>query len=234
MWKGTWDKSHSQGIKREGERDEEKGEMTSLEVLVEAEAAVVVRGLLALGGVGVLLRRSHDAGLLVITDALLEEVGLASQGDGLHEVKGVGGVVVLLVTEGNQKTVSDELDVLAHQLGVHAEQGNRESISQELLLDADGLDDDVLNHLLAGAVVQVREKQTSKVSVETLITGDELVGEGQTGHEATLLEPEDGGERAREEDTLDSSKSNQTLGKGGLAILNPLDSPVGLLGNAGD
>jgi hypothetical protein len=70
--------------------------------------------------------------------------------------------------------------------------------------------------------------------VETLVTGDELVGEGKTGHQTTLLQPEDGGKRAREEDTLDGSKGNKALSKGGLLVLNPLDGPLSLLVNAWD
>jgi len=47
--------------------------------------------------------------------------------------------------------------------------------------------------------------------MEALITRDELIGEGQTRHEPTLLQPEDGTERAREKDALHTGKSNQAL-----------------------
>lgn len=33
----------------------------------------------------------------------------------------------------------------------------------------------------------MREEEAGKVGVETLISGDEFVGEGETGHETTLL-----------------------------------------------
>lgn len=144
---------------------------TCLEVVVEAETGVVSGGRLGL----FLLRAAHDTSLLVVTNTLLEEVGLASQGDVLHEVEGIGGVVVLLVAQCDQETVGNELDILGHELRVHTEQGDGESVCQELLLNSDGLGDDVLDHLFAGAVVQVREQQASKVSVETLVTRDQLV-----------------------------------------------------------
>ncbi len=178
--------------------------------------------MLVLGGV-------HDTGLLVISNTLLEEVGLAGQGDVLHEVEWVGGHVVLLVTEGEEEAISDELDVLFHQVGVHAEEGAWKCLSQELLLDPDCLGNYILDGLLAWAVLEVGEEEASEVGVETLITGNQLVGEGKTGHETTLLEPEDGGERSGEEDTLDCSEGDETLGKGGVLILDPSDSPVGLL-----
>ena len=70
--------------------------------------------------------------------------------------------------------------------------------------------------------------------MHTLVTRDELVGEGKTRHEATLLEPEDGGERSTEEDTLDGSECNETIGKGGVLVRDPSQSPVGLLADAGN
>lgn len=173
--------------------------------------------------------RRHDTRLLVVTDALLEEVRLACKRDVLHEIEGVGGLVVLLVTEREQQAVSDELDVLLHQVGVHAEQRARKSLGQELLLDFDGFSDDILDSLLAWAVLEVGEEKAGKVGVQTLVTGDELVGEGKTGHETALLEPEDGGKGAREEDTLNGGKGHQALSEGRVFVLNPPDGPVGLL-----
>lgn len=38
--------------------------------------------------------------------------------------------------------------------------------------------------------------------METLVSGDELVGEGQTGHHLAFLEPENGAEGPAEEDAL--------------------------------
>lgn len=209
---------------------------SSSEVLVKAEVAAILTLLLGRAGrlILVLLSTVHDTGLLVVGDTLLKEVGLATKRDVLHEVEGVGRFVDLVVAESDQQTISDELDVLLHQVGVHAQEGARQSLGQELLLDLDSIDDNILNHLLAGAVLQVRVQKAGKVGVETLITGDELVGEGQTGHETTLLEPEDGGESTAEEDALDGGKGNEALGEGGLCVRDPAQGPVSLLTDAGD
>lgn len=43
-------------------------------------------------------------------------------------------------------------------------------------------------------VLEHRVEEAGKVGVETLVAGDELVGEAQAGHQAPLLEPEDGAE----------------------------------------
>jgi hypothetical protein len=175
----------------------------------------------------------HDTSTLVVRDTLLEKVGLALEGDHIHEVEGVADLVVLLTTQGNQKTISNEFNVLAHEDGVHANEGTRQSITQELLFNFNSFHDDHLDTLSARLVAEKREEKTGEVSVQAFITRDKFVGEGQARHQTTLLEPEDGGEGARKEDTLDSSKSNQTFSKGVVAG-NPLESPGSLLGNAGN
>ena len=64
--------------------------------------------------------------------------------------------------------------------------------------------------------------------MHAFITADELIRERQAGHEASLLKPEDGSERAREEDTLDGSKGDQALGKSRALVGDPMQGPVGL------
>jgi hypothetical protein len=183
-----------------------------LEVVIEGEVTTVLAlDLFGAAVIRLLLSAGHDTGLLVVGDTLLKEVGLATQGDVLHEVEGVGGVVHLVVAESEQKTISDELNVLLHKSGVHAEKCTGQSIREELFLVHDSLGDDVLNDLLAGAVLEVGMEEASKVGVKTLITRDKFVREGQTRHKAALLEPEDRGEGTAEEDTLDSSEGDKTL-----------------------
>jgi hypothetical protein len=161
---------------------------------------------------------SHDTSLLVIANALLKKVGLARERDVLHEVEGIGGVVDLGVAKSQQETVSDELDVLAHESGVHAKQSAGKSVGEELLLNLDGLGNDGGDRLLARARVEEREEETCKVSVHALVTGDELVGEGKTGHETALLEPEDRCEGSTEEDTLNGGKGDKAVGKSGILV----------------
>ena len=99
------------------------GGVMSLKVLVEGEVTTIL--VLDLFLVTLLVGAVQDTGLLVFTDTLLEEVGLAPQGDVLHEVEGVGRLVDLLVAESHEETIGDELDVLLHQVGVHAEKSAR-------------------------------------------------------------------------------------------------------------
>ena len=97
-----------------------------LKVIIKGEVTTVLRCLLlhfcAVLFLFVLLRAGHDAGLLVITNALLEEVRLACQTDVLHEVEGVYRVVDFLPAKREQQPVRDELDVLPHQTRIHAEE----------------------------------------------------------------------------------------------------------------
>jgi len=80
----------------------------------------------------------------------------------------------------------------------------------------------------------VGEEEAGEVRVHAFVAGDELVGEGETGHETTLLEPEDGGKGTGEEDTLDGSEGDETEGEGGRGVGDPSKSPVSFTANAGD
>ena len=193
---------------------------TALKVLVEAEDLLV--GLDA------------DAGLGVLSDALLEEVGLALEADHLHPLEGVGGVVVAGAAELGEEAVGAELDVVAHELGVHADELDGEGVGHELLLDLDGVGDDLRDAGLGELVDELPVQEASEVAVETLVAADELVGEAKAGHEAALLEPEDGAEGTREEDALDGGEGDAALGEGGIVALAPLEGPAGLALDAGD
>ncbi len=70
--------------------------------------------------------------------------------------------------------------------------------------------------------------------MQALVAGDELVGEGEAGHETAFLEPENGSEGAGEEDAFDGGEGDEALGEGGGFVLDPFDSPVGFFADAGD
>ena len=117
--------------------------------LVEAEIPTILILLLPLSlYVVFLIRARHHARLLVIADAFLEEIGLAGQGDGLHKVERVGHFIIFLITQREEQTIGHELNILLHEIGIHAQQRARQGLGQEFLLDGDGLGDDVLHGLL--------------------------------------------------------------------------------------
>ena len=176
---------------------------------------------------------SHNTGLLVLSNTLLKEVGLSLKRNHLHPFEGVGGIVDLLVAESNNKTISDELDVLAHHLLVHTDERDGERVAHELTLNVDSLPDDLLNSLLRQLVVEHGVEKTGKVAMETLITRDELIGESKTRHLAALLEPENGTETSREEDTLNGGEGDDAVGKA-LSGLDPFESPSSLLCDTGN
>jgi hypothetical protein len=174
----------------------------------------------------------HDGGLLVVADALLEEVGLALQRDELHPVEGVGGVVHLPAPERHEQAVGDELDVLAHEGAVHADERDGERVADELALDVDGVGDDLADAGLVELAAEEVVEEAGEVAVQALVAGDELVGEGEARHEAALLEPEDGAEGAREEDALNAGEGDEALGEA-LAAVDPAHGPVGLAADGG-
>lgn len=55
---------------------------------------------------------------------------------------------MLGVSEGDEETVGDELDVLAHELSVHTKESARKGFREELAFDINGLSDDVKDSLL--------------------------------------------------------------------------------------
>ena len=78
------------------------------------------------------------------------------------------------------------------------------------------------------------EQQTGEICVKTFIAGDELVGEGQSRHQAALLQPEDRCERSAEEDAFHGREGDETLSEGRVLILDPTNRPIGFLADAGD
>lgn len=192
---------------------------SSLEICVQREHIVKAVG--------------HHAPLLVLADLLLEEVRLALERDELHKAERVLGVVDLFVAQLKQEAIRDKLDVLRHQLAVHAEQVDGQGFREELLLDDDGFADDFEHAFFGGLLDQVAEHETGKVGVESLVARDQLVREGQAGHEATLLEPEDGREAAAEEDALDGGESDHALAKVGVLARDPVHRPVSLFLHTG-
>ena len=191
-------------------------------VLIEVEIPTILILLVPLSlPVIFFIRARHHPRLLIIADAFLEEIGLAGQGDGLHEVERVGRFIVFLIPEREEQTVGHEFDVLLHEIGVHAQQRARQGFGQEFLLNGDGFGDDVLHGLFRGAVVEVREEQAGEVGVHAFVAGDELVGEGEAGHEAAFLEPEDGGEGTAEENAFHGGEGDEALGKSGVLVRDP-------------
>ena len=83
-------------------------------------------------------------------------------------------------------------------------------------------------------MLELLVQHAGKVTVETFVPRDELVGERQTGHETSLLEPENGAKGARKEDSLHHAKGDAPFGKAGILGVRPLKSPVGLALDTGN
>jgi hypothetical protein len=175
-----------------------------------------------------------DPALGILPNALLEEVGLALKGDGLHPFKGVRGLVVAGVAQGDQQPVGAELNVLLHQRRVHPDELHGEGLRHKLLLDVDGVRHD-LHHALGGQpVVELGIQEAGKVAMEALVAGDELVREGKARHQAALLQPEDGAEGPGKEDPLHHAEGDAPLGEARHVWVAPLEGPTGLPLDGGD
>ena len=148
--------------------ENQRRETAGLKVLIERECTLltILRSVCAVscnGSAGgsilcsKLLGAGHDTRLLVVSYALLKKVCLAAKGNVLHKVERVGGPVHLLVAQRHEQPVGDKLNVLLHEVCVHAEQSAGECLGKELLLDSHSISDDVTDGLLARAVTQVAE-----------------------------------------------------------------------------
>ncbi len=173
-------------------------------------------------------------GLRIRRHALLEEVVLVFERDALHEIERVRGAVNLRVAELETEAIRNKLNILLHELGVHTDELTGQRLRDEMLLDFHGLANDLVRLLLREFVEDFPIKETGEIGVNPFIARNEFIGEGEAGHDTTLLEPEDGTEGSTEEDTLDSCKGEETRGEIGVGGVNPLERPLGLLLHGGD
>ena len=121
-----------------------------------------------------------DVRLGVLPDALLEKVGLALEGDHDHPVERVVRVVHLGAAERLEEAVGAELNVLAHHVRVHPDQLDGETVLHELLLDRDGVADNLVHARVGQLGDELAVEEASEVAVEPLVAADQLVREAET------------------------------------------------------
>jgi len=178
---------------------------------------------------GLFFLGSHDARLLILANAFLEEVRLSFQTDVLHEVEGIFRVELIFATQLAKQTIRDKFDVSAHEFAVHANEIDGQRVGEEFLFKLDGVDDNLQDARSRRLIYEMLEHQTREVAVQSLVARNQLVAESQTWHESSLLHPKDGGERSREEDSLDGGKSHNSFGVSRVLSVDPRQSPIRLL-----
>jgi len=156
------------------------------------------------------------------------------QGDELHPIKGIRCIIELGLPKCHQESVSHKFDVLLHQLGVHPDQIHRKRIGDKFFLAIDSITDDSPHSLRGGLVFEHGKEEAGKVAVHPLVTANQFIGEGQSRHQSTLLQPKDGAEAPTEEYTLHCSKGDQTFSKRRVFLRDPPQGPVSLLFHAWD
>jgi hypothetical protein len=82
---------------------------------------------------------------------------------------------------------------------------------------------------LVELLVELIVEQAGEIAVKTFVSADQLVGKGDSGEDASLLEPEYSTERAREENAFDDCERDETLGERGVVSVHPPETPLGLL-----
>ena len=76
------------------------------------------------------------------------------------------------------------------------------------------------------AVDQFGVEKTREVAMEAFFAANQFVAEAEARHESAFFEPENGTERAREEDTFDCSKGNDPFGKAGVGGEASFEGPT--------
>jgi len=167
----------------------------------------------------------------ILSDALLEEVSLSLERDTVHPVKGVLSTIDLGLVEVEQEAVSTELNVVAHEVCIHAEELDRNSVTDKLMFNLDSILDNLSNAEGGGRGDKISMELTCKVTMKTFVTANELIGEGQAWHEATLLKPKDCTKGTREEDSFNDSKGNEAFSKCAALRVTPSKGPLSFLGD---
>lgn len=71
----------------------------------------------------------------------------------------------LLTTELYKPAISNKGDVLLHEVAVHANESNRESVTEELLLNGYSIRYNLINAFLRRLMGEVLEKKAGKLTV---------------------------------------------------------------------
>ncbi len=74
-----------------------------------------------------------NTGFGVIRHSFLKKIGFAFKGYHVHEVEWIGSIVVFVTPQRDQETISYELDVLAHELAIYANQIDRQCVCRKTI-----------------------------------------------------------------------------------------------------
>jgi hypothetical protein len=83
-----------------------------------------------------------NAAFGVFTDSFFEKVGFSLEGDRGHPRKGVDRTVDMWLLKSDHEMVCTEFDVQTHETRVHAEKVNGDSLTYELVFNADSITDE--------------------------------------------------------------------------------------------
>ena len=81
----------------------------------------------------------------VFSNTFFEEVGFALEADGFHPFERVPNFEVSIAAKAKKESVGAESYVVAHHGGIHADEFDREGVSDEFHFDCDGAADDLNN-----------------------------------------------------------------------------------------
>lgn len=98
-----------------------------------------------------------------------------------------------------------------------------------LLFNSHSINNDSADSFRGRLGLQLRVEKTGKVTMESFVSADQLVGESQAWHQSTLLYPKDRGKRSRKENPFNSSKSDNSFTKCSFFWPSPFQRPISFL-----
>ena len=84
-----------------------------------------------------------------------------------------------------------------------------------------------MHHLVIQLVLHQLVNQASEVAMEALVAGDQLIGEGQPGHQPTLLQPINSAEAPAKKDALHARETDEPLVERAV-LVHPVHCPLRL------
>ena len=129
-------------------------------------------------------------------------------------------------SKGDQQAVSAELDVVTHHGRIHSNEFDGKGVHHKFHLNVNCAANNFDDACFGEAIDQFGVQQAGKVAVQSFIATDEFVTEAETRHKCLLFQPENGTERAREEDAFNGGKCDYAFGETSIGGIASFECPV--------
>ena len=111
-------------------------------------------------------------------------------------------------TKRSKQSVGDKLDIVGHELLIHANQGNWNRFAHELDFNLDRIMNDALDNFHIELGTQHGIQQARKVAMQSFVSTNEFIGKGESRQQSAFFEPKNSTKTSRKKNALNSRKRN--------------------------